>query len=48
MIPATINTWRLRDLILRHVRQSHTLDSAEETVYSPLNRYPTYGYDLYD
>jgi hypothetical protein len=48
MIPTTINTWCLRDLILRHVRQPHTLDSAEETVYSLLNRYPTGGYDLHD
>jgi hypothetical protein len=48
MIPATINTWRLLDLILRHVRQPHTSDSAEETVYSPLNRYPTGGCDLHD
>jgi hypothetical protein len=48
MIPATINTWRLRDPILRHVRQPHTSDSAEETVYSPLNKYPTRGCDLYD
>jgi hypothetical protein len=48
MIPVTINTWRLRDLILRHVRQPHTSDYAEETVYSPLNRYPTCGCDLHD
>jgi hypothetical protein len=48
MIPATINKWRLRDLILRHVRQPHTLDSAEEIVYSPLNKYPTCGCDLHD
>jgi hypothetical protein len=48
MIPATINTWRLRDLIFRHVRQPHTSDTAEETEYSPLNRYPTGGCNLYD
>jgi hypothetical protein len=48
MIPATINMWRLCDLILRHIRQPHTSDSAEETVYSPLNRYPISGCDLYD
>jgi hypothetical protein len=48
MIPATINTWRLRDLILRHVRQPHTSNSSEETVYSPLNMYPTGGCDLHD
>jgi hypothetical protein len=48
MIPATINTWRLRDLILRHVKQPHTSDSAEETIYSALNRYPTGGCDLHD
>jgi hypothetical protein len=47
MIPATINTWRLRDLILRHIRQPHTSDSAEETEYSPLNRYPTGGCNLH-
>jgi hypothetical protein len=48
MIPATINTWHLRDLILRHVRQPHTLNSAEETIYSLLNRYLTGGCDLHD
>jgi hypothetical protein len=48
MIPATINTWRLHDLILRHVRQPHTSDSVDKTVYSYLNRYPTGGYDLHD
>jgi hypothetical protein len=48
MIPATINMWRLRDLILRHVRQPHTSDNAEETIYSPLNMYPTGGCDLHD
>jgi hypothetical protein len=48
MIPTTINTWRLRDLILRHVRQPHMSDSTDKTVYSPLNRYPTGGCDLYD
>jgi hypothetical protein len=48
MIPATINTWRLRDLILRHVRQPHTLDSTDENVYSPLNGYPTGGCDLHN
>jgi hypothetical protein len=48
MIPATINTWHLRDLILRHVRQLHMLDNANEIIYSPLNRYPTGGYDLHD
>jgi hypothetical protein len=48
MIPTTINTWRLCDLILRHIRQPHTLDSAEETVYSPLNRYPTSNYVLHN
>jgi hypothetical protein len=48
MIPTTINTWRLRDLILRHVRQPHTSDSLEETEYSPLNRYPTGGCNLHD
>jgi hypothetical protein len=48
MIPATINMWRLRDLILRYVRQPHTSDNVEETVYSPLNRYPTGGYDLHN
>jgi hypothetical protein len=48
MILATINTWRLRDLIVRHVRQPHTSDSAKETEYSPLNRYPTGGCNLHD
>jgi hypothetical protein len=48
MIPATINTWRLHDLILRHVRQPHTSDGAEETEYSLLNRYPTGGCNLHD
>jgi hypothetical protein len=48
MIPATMNTWRLRDLILRYVRQPHTLDNVEETVYSPLNRYRTGGCDLHE
>jgi hypothetical protein len=48
MISTTINMWRLRDLILRHIRQPHTSNSAEETVYSPLNRYPTGGCDLHD
>jgi hypothetical protein len=48
MILATINMWRLCDLILRHVRQPHTLDNVEETEYSPLNRYPTGGYNLHD
>jgi hypothetical protein len=48
MIPATINTWRLRDLILRHVRQPHMSDSAEEIEYSPLNMYPTCGCNLHD
>jgi hypothetical protein len=48
MISATINTWHLRDLILRYVRQPHTSDNAEETVYSLLNRYPTGGCDLHD
>jgi hypothetical protein len=48
MIPATINMWCLRDLIFRHVRQPHTSDSAEETEYSPLNRYPTGGCNLHD
>jgi hypothetical protein len=33
MIPATINTWLLRDLILRHVRQPHMSYSAEEQVF---------------
>jgi hypothetical protein len=48
MIPATINTWCLRDLILRHIRQPHTLDNTEETEYSPLNRYPIGGCNLHD
>jgi hypothetical protein len=48
MIPATINTWRLRDLILIHVRQPHISDSTEEIEYSLLNRYPTSGYNLHD
>jgi hypothetical protein len=48
MIPATINMWRLRDLILRHVKQPHMSDIIEETVYSSLNRYPTGGCDLHD
>jgi hypothetical protein len=48
MIPATINTWRLHDLILRHVRQPHMSDGAEETEYSLLNRYPIGGYNLHD
>jgi hypothetical protein len=48
MIPATINTWRLHDLILRHVRQPHTSDGAKETEYSLLNRYPTGGCNLYN
>jgi hypothetical protein len=48
MIPTTINTWRLRDLILRHVRQPHTSDSVDETVYSPLNRDPIGGCNLHD
>jgi hypothetical protein len=48
MIPTTINMYCLRDLILRHVRQPYTLDSADETVYSPLNKYPIGGCDLHD
>jgi hypothetical protein len=48
MIPATVNTWRLHDLILRHVRQPHTSDGTEETEYSLLNRYPTGGCNLHD
>jgi hypothetical protein len=48
MIPATINTWRLRDLILRHVRQPHMSDSVEETEYSPLNWYSKGGCNLHD
>jgi hypothetical protein len=48
MIPATINTWRLRDLVLRHIRQPHISDSVEKTEYSPLNRYPTGGCNLHD
>jgi hypothetical protein len=48
MIPATINTWHLHDLILRHVRQLHTSDSADGIVYSPLNGYPTGGCDLHN
>jgi hypothetical protein len=48
MIPATINTWRLHDLIFRHVKQPHTSDSAEETEYSLLNKYPTGGCNLHD
>jgi hypothetical protein len=48
MIPATINTWHLRDLIFRHVRQPHTSDTAEKTEYSPLNKYPTGGCNLHD
>jgi hypothetical protein len=27
---------------------SYTSDSTEETVYSPLNKYPIGGYDLYN
>jgi hypothetical protein len=48
MIPATINTRCLRDLILRHVRQPHTSDNVEENEYSPLNRYLTGGCNLHD
>jgi hypothetical protein len=48
MIPATINTWRLCDLILRHVRQPHTSDSIEKIEYSLLNRYPTGGCNLHN
>jgi hypothetical protein len=48
MIPATINTWRLRDLILRHVRQPHMSDRKEEIEYSQLNRYPIGGCNLHD
>ena len=48
MIPTTINTWRLRDLILRHVRHPYTSDNAEEIVYLPLNRCRTCCCDLHD
>jgi hypothetical protein len=47
MIPTTINMWRLHDLILRHVKQPHMSDGAEETEYSLLNRYPTGGCNLH-
>jgi hypothetical protein len=48
MIPATINTSCLHDLILRHVRQPHMSDIVKETEYSLLNRYPTGGCNLHD
>ena len=48
MIPTTINTWCLRDLILRHVRQPHMSNNADETIYSLLNKYPTGGCNLHD